>query len=685
MVSSVSSASNIFHANTHYSLHQAISHKLPITEITPLITPASVNEKKEGVTPLHLALMCDNFEAASALLNKGADAFQLDKEMKLTSVHLCVSKKQHGLLHEICQQKLNYGQIDTKDGKGKTPLCHACELGDEESVKELLQAGSNVEEKNGEGQWTALHFAALLGHATIVSLLVQKQPNLNNKTKDFNSTPLYLACLQGKHEAAKALLDAGASIDVRNGENGWTALQSAAFEGHAPIVALLLQQGAQILPEEEREDSSDDRYEDDDIYDENIVALFLHSQQERLTACESLLSNALTKKSSQTILQSLREQGVIEELFPNALHKKPEYFHAATCEKLFGYLLERQKEQLRSCLTKLEALSSAYNHDDCMMMLGCLSNQLTSMQALSDSHFAFRWAEGTRSYLTILLSDQLKKILDQQYAYIEKLIEPEEVKESRSLLEMNTHLAVLDQLCGESFSKVIHSTFTVYIRQLSEKYKLLHQKCISRLKTSQAKTPHEQFAATDVFEILTNRFTIGLAKKVGKVTLSPENSFKNTLECSYEDLYKAGLYEGADLLLIGVNDEIECLLENKNPDENKIISVLREKVKLLERVTKEDSGLITSAGRFSASLDSCEHMSCEHIDSQHLAKINTEMARALSQQIAILFITRFVHSKSEVVSKILKRENVQSLSQLAAKNSDLCFDGVKLWPITGSG
>ena len=89
-------------------------------------------------------------------------------------------------------------------------IIHAVRMGNLQSVRELLQAGSDV----------------------------------NTKTED-GLTALIVACRQGHTLVMEELLSQGADIFVED-NNGWTPLMWAAATGHAPAVRMLLERGVEL-------------------------------------------------------------------------------------------------------------------------------------------------------------------------------------------------------------------------------------------------------------------------------------------------------------------------------------------------------------------------------------------------------------------------------------------------------
>lgn len=93
-----------------------------------------------------------------------------------------------------------------------------------EIVRELIQSGANVNEKNNSG-YTALHIASGNGCDEIIKELLQGGANINEKDIA-GMTPLHIASKRGSTDIVKILLQNGANIDEKDNDGG-TALHWA--------------------------------------------------------------------------------------------------------------------------------------------------------------------------------------------------------------------------------------------------------------------------------------------------------------------------------------------------------------------------------------------------------------------------------------------------------------------------
>ncbi|GKT61429.1 ankyrin repeat domain-containing protein 52 [Colletotrichum tofieldiae] len=145
---------------------------------------------------------------------------------------------------EIARMLLEVGaDVNLRGHRGRTPLCGASMNGHLELVKMILQHEGRLTIGSISG-WTPLNAASQSGHLEVVKLLLDKGADITVATKD-GRTPLYAASFKGHLEVVKLLLDKGADITVAN-EGGWTPLYAASTNGHLEVVKLLLDKVADI-------------------------------------------------------------------------------------------------------------------------------------------------------------------------------------------------------------------------------------------------------------------------------------------------------------------------------------------------------------------------------------------------------------------------------------------------------
>ena len=133
-------------------------------------------------------------------------------------------------------------ELAAVDPLGRTALTLAAERGEFETVMEMLDGGTAVDERDACG-WTALMKAAAGGHLAMLEALLTRGADPEHRD-EAGYTALMVAVVNGREATTRALLEAGASIDAVDDEAEWSSLTWAARNGHPPLVALLLEHGA---------------------------------------------------------------------------------------------------------------------------------------------------------------------------------------------------------------------------------------------------------------------------------------------------------------------------------------------------------------------------------------------------------------------------------------------------------
>ena len=103
------------------------------------------------------------------------------------------------------------------DREGRTPLHYAALEDRADDVRELLDAGAEVNAQD-RGGYTPLHFAAQQGSISAATLLVAAGAQVEI-ADGFGNTALHKAAFQfqgGDPALIRLLLDAGADPDIRN-------------------------------------------------------------------------------------------------------------------------------------------------------------------------------------------------------------------------------------------------------------------------------------------------------------------------------------------------------------------------------------------------------------------------------------------------------------------------------------
>ena len=127
---------------------------------------------------------------------------------------------------------------------GRTLLMWAVIDDDEQSVADLLLAGTDVNEKDRYGQTSLMH-AIRTSTLSMVRLLIERGAGLNEVSvyPYEGGTALILAVQRGDPAIIELLINAGADVNQKDSD-GWTALYAAKRKNDGTISDLLRRAGA---------------------------------------------------------------------------------------------------------------------------------------------------------------------------------------------------------------------------------------------------------------------------------------------------------------------------------------------------------------------------------------------------------------------------------------------------------
>ncbi|MDJ0974969.1 MAG: ankyrin repeat domain-containing protein [Planctomycetota bacterium] len=124
---------------------------------------------------------------------------------------------------------------------GALPLHLALDRQDAKLVRLLVEAGSELDRRNGQGL-RPLHVAIEKKNRALIDLLLDGKPNLEGVDR-YGRTPLALAADKGDLELVRLFLDRGAMVNARLSD-GRRPLHLSIYHRHAKVTALLLERGA---------------------------------------------------------------------------------------------------------------------------------------------------------------------------------------------------------------------------------------------------------------------------------------------------------------------------------------------------------------------------------------------------------------------------------------------------------
>ncbi|KAL7760869.1 hypothetical protein ACKLNR_007404 [Fusarium oxysporum f. sp. zingiberi] len=193
-------------------------------------------------SPLALAALGEDPSGFEALLAHGCCAdkttITVIAQKESASVYLDLLRKHSQRLDNLFPSQSTLCSI----------LLGPIRSGNVELLKELVDAGSDVNDYNATIEWgrSPLQLSAEVGDLGMVNYLLEKQADINSPPSfSRGGTALQFAAIGGYMGIVKLLLDCGARINARGSRiSGRTALEGAAEHGRLDKLELLLQRGA---------------------------------------------------------------------------------------------------------------------------------------------------------------------------------------------------------------------------------------------------------------------------------------------------------------------------------------------------------------------------------------------------------------------------------------------------------
>jgi ankyrin repeat protein len=187
-----------------------------------------------GKTPLYLAIEKNQLDIVNALLENGADPNLANRDEETAFFEDRITA--------VASMFLNPHHVSSRS---ETPLTLACQTGNTEIVRSLLEPKNHVDVNYliPETGKTGLILAAQHNHFDVVALLLNKDGiNLDIQDRD-GETALYRASYHGYLDIVTALLEKGANPNLTDDA---TPLYVAASHGHPQVVEALLEKGADV-------------------------------------------------------------------------------------------------------------------------------------------------------------------------------------------------------------------------------------------------------------------------------------------------------------------------------------------------------------------------------------------------------------------------------------------------------
>lgn len=216
-------------------LHAAIKGKTSKDLIRRLASYKQLvnGKRKDGMTPLLLALQERDLETAEYLLSIGADPLVIESKEKFNAMILAAANGWTSVVHSLTKYN---PLINSAEKYGFSPLMFAAQEGHLEICEILVKAGADVCHMAKDGE-NVLHLALEKNYDEVVRYFSRYKKIINEKDKR-GLAPFLIAVANGNLKPCQTLLEAGADPNVTD-NSGWNALHFAAFNGHREIIDFL--------------------------------------------------------------------------------------------------------------------------------------------------------------------------------------------------------------------------------------------------------------------------------------------------------------------------------------------------------------------------------------------------------------------------------------------------------------
>lgn len=209
----------------------------------------SLEANKEGVTPLDLAIMNQDYKIAGILLERGADISpHSDNPLFVTLVFSIGDPDNEAAYKEAYNMfltaiKNHKDKLDDTNGRGNTALHIAALRGVAEIADLFMKDGLDPSQPNNEGE-TPAYIASQEGHLEIITLLEEKDPELLRVQDQKGNTVITAAVINMRDELLDVLLEKSPELINEQNNEGKTALIYASEYGETDLVKMLLKAGA---------------------------------------------------------------------------------------------------------------------------------------------------------------------------------------------------------------------------------------------------------------------------------------------------------------------------------------------------------------------------------------------------------------------------------------------------------
>jgi len=200
---------------------------------------ANINRSPEEQfqDPLLRAIAYGPAWLVAAMLDKGRSPnVQQRSDAKLTPILLAILCENEDSLKILLDHKAD---VEARDQHGINALMYACYRQNFQLINMLIRAGAHVNSQ-ADGGTTPLMISAYLGNPSMLKLFLEDGADVRSTT-DVGATALMVAA--DSDEAIRILVDSGADVNLAD-DDGWTALFHAVQKKQLSKIKALLKLGA---------------------------------------------------------------------------------------------------------------------------------------------------------------------------------------------------------------------------------------------------------------------------------------------------------------------------------------------------------------------------------------------------------------------------------------------------------
>lgn len=190
---------------------------------------------------INFAILFNNIDSVSLLINRGSKLDMTDSDGRSILYNVIKYNYTKLLILLLAFNKTNIGisLVDIQDKNGNIPLHYAMKYSNKTIIKDLIEAGSDINRKNKAG-YNALHLSVYSKDLDVVKLVVEAGANLNTVTK-IGESSLHLASNFQLAQIVEYLVNKGADVNLQDIENEFTPLMYAVRNNDHTIADILFE------------------------------------------------------------------------------------------------------------------------------------------------------------------------------------------------------------------------------------------------------------------------------------------------------------------------------------------------------------------------------------------------------------------------------------------------------------